>query len=268
MLPISCLTLEEAASLRGLLFDLDDTLLDHGKLSAEAYASLAALRAAGFELYVVTGRPLGWVEVLVRLWPIQGGVSENGGVLVLSQGASVQVVDSVGERERRARQERLRALREVMARELPELVPANDVSARRSDFTFDIGETRKVDPAVVQRARALAERHGACTLVSSVHLHISFDRTDKAAGALRLLSGERGVDASAALVRYAFIGDSENDAACFAAFRTTIGVANLRGRPTVAPRFMTSKARGQGFAEAAGELVKLRAEALNSRAAP
>ncbi len=264
MQPIERLTREEAAHLRGLLFDLDDTLLDHGKLSPEAYAALARLRSVGLELYVVTGRPLGWVEVLVRLWPIQGGVSENGGVLVVSRGASVQVVDSVNKAERRLRRQRLDSLCALLRRELPELVPANDVDARRSDFTFDIGETRKLPSPAVAQARALAEQHGASTLVSSVHLHVSFDRTDKAAGAVRLLAGEQGADATAALSRFAFIGDSENDAACFAAFHTTFGVANLRGRPTVTPRFMTSKPRGQGFAEAADRLVKLRTDSDNS----
>ena len=61
--------------------------------------------------------------------------------------------------------------------------------------------------------------------------------------------------------RYAFVGDSENDAACFNAFRTTVGVANLRGRPTLAPRFITSAPRGAGVAELARVLGALRASA-------
>jgi hypothetical protein len=73
---------------------------------------------------------------------------------------------------------------------------------------------------------------------------------------LRML---RGVDPSAALARYAFVGDSENDAACFGAFKTTIGVANLRGRPTLSPRFVTEAPRGRGVAELARVLGALRA---------
>jgi hydroxymethylpyrimidine pyrophosphatase-like HAD family hydrolase len=97
--------------------------------------------------------------------------------------------------------------------------------------------------------------------VSSVHLHVGFDPIDKASGAVALLRALRDTDATAALTRYAFIGDSENDAACFAAFRTSIGVANLRGRPTLRPRFMTRGARSAGFAEMARTLGALRASA-------
>ena len=45
---------------------------------------------------------------------------------------------------------------------------------------------------------------------------------------------------------FAYIGDSENDSACFAAFRVTIGVANFKGRPTVPPRYVTQHAMGAG----------------------
>ncbi|HEV8245537.1 MAG TPA: HAD-IIB family hydrolase, partial [Polyangiaceae bacterium] len=214
MRPLDSLTAEEAQHLRGLLFDLDDTLLDHGKLGEAAYQALFRLREAGLELFVVTGRPLGWAEVLVRLWPIAGAVSENGGALVLSGAAGVKVQDSVGASERRERRQRLSTLVELLRAKLPDLVPASDVDARRTDFTFDIGETRTLPAERVQEARRLAEAHGASTLVSSVHLHVTFDRADKASGAVRLLAIQSQVDATAALSRYAFIGDSENDAAC------------------------------------------------------
>jgi hydroxymethylpyrimidine pyrophosphatase-like HAD family hydrolase len=91
-----------------------------------------------------------------------------------------------------------------------------------------------------------------------VHLHLTFDGDDKASGVVRTVRLLWGTDPTLLRFRYAFIGDSENDAACFAAFRTTIGVKNLSGRPTVGPRFVTSAARGRGFAEAAAHLVALR----------
>jgi hydroxymethylpyrimidine pyrophosphatase-like HAD family hydrolase len=97
--------------------------------------------------------------------------------------------------------------------------------------------------------------------VSSVHLHVGFDAVDKASGVVRLLRALHGIDPTLALRRYAFIGDSENDAACFGAFRTTAGVKNLRGRPTLAPRFVTEAPRGRGVAELARVLGALRASA-------
>ena len=58
-------------------------------------------------------------------------------------------------------------------------------------------------------------------------------------------------------MRYAFVGDSGNDAACFAAFRTTFGVANVRARRAAAhraspPRYVAAAApMGEGFADVA-----------------
>jgi len=78
MRPIATLLADEALRLSGLLFDLDDTLLDHGRLPETAYASLFRLRETGLELMCVTDRPAGWGEVLVRQWPIAAAVTENG----------------------------------------------------------------------------------------------------------------------------------------------------------------------------------------------
>jgi hydroxymethylpyrimidine pyrophosphatase-like HAD family hydrolase len=91
-----------------------------------------------------------------------------------------------------------------------------------------------------------------------VHLHVSLDRADKASGFVRLTQWLFGLDPARAVSSYAFIGDSENDAACFAAFRLTIGVANLSGRPTVAPRYRAAGARAAGFVETAELLLASR----------
>lgn len=258
MRPISELGAAEAQGLDGLLFDLDDTLLDHGKLGEAAYASLFRLRAAGLKLVAVTGRPSGWGEVLVRQWPIDGAVTENGAVALYAGESGVRRLDAVPADERRRRRVRVAELVATIAEAHPELRAADDVAARVSDFTFDIGERHRVAPEVVRAVAALAREHGARTHASSVHLHVTYDADDKATGAVRLLRLLWGTDPTLARFRFAFIGDSENDAACFAAFRTTIAVKNFSGRPTVPPRFLTPSARGAGFSEAAQTLVTLR----------
>ena len=255
MLPIVALPKQAAGRLRGLLFDLDDTLLDHSKLSEAAYSALFRLREAGFECYAVTGRPAGWAAVIVNQWPIHGAVAENGAIAFHADAGGLRTLDPVPGAERRQRQAALAALCADIQQEFQELVPADDVPLRRTDFTFDIGEHQRVPAERVALVRRFAEARGASTLGSSVHLHVSFDRADKASGAVRLIRGLRDVDASAILSRYAFIGDSENDASCFAAFRTSIGVRNLSGRPTLAPRYITTRERGAGFVEAAQALI-------------
>ncbi|MGH7329872.1 MAG: HAD hydrolase family protein, partial [Polyangiaceae bacterium] len=59
----------------------------------------------------------------------------------------------------------------------------------------------------------------------------------------------------------AFVGDSGNDSACFAAFHATFGVANVRqyaARISVPPRFVATKEMGEGFAEIARALLAMR----------
>lgn len=255
MLPISQLPALVPARLRGLLFDLDDTLLDHSKLSEAAYSALFRLREAGFECYAVTGRPAGWAAVIVNQWPIQGAVAENGAIAFFTDQSGLHTLDPVPLAERQKRRAALATLCADIQQEFPDLVPADDVPLRLTDFTFDIGEHQRVPPARVALVRRFAEARGASTLGSSVHLHVSFDRADKASGAVRLIRALREVDPSAILSRYAFIGDSENDASCFAAFRNSIGVRNLSGRPSLAPRYITTSERGAGFVEAAQALI-------------
>jgi HAD superfamily hydrolase (TIGR01484 family) len=258
MLPITRISRDEARRLEGLLFDLDDTLLDHGKLTETAYSALFRLREAGLSLYVVTGRPSPWAHLLTRIAPIDGGVAENGAIAWTADG---KLLDPAAGEQRNLRRSRTLDVVDAVRRTFPDLEPADDAYERLTDFTFDIGERRRVGPERVAAVTAFARERGANVHTSSVHLHVTFDALDKASGAIRMLravSAGGVVDPTAVRDRYAFIGDSENDAACFAAFPISIGVANLRGRPTVSPRFRTSAPRGAGFAEAARVISALR----------
>jgi HAD superfamily hydrolase (TIGR01484 family) len=256
MRPIDELSAKEARGIDALLFDLDDTVLDRGSLTEIAYSSLFRLKEQGLLLVAVTGRPSGWAEVLARQWPIDGVVAENGAVAAVSVDGKLGLIDFAGD-ARPARQDALgHVVKEVRAR-FPVLFPSDDVGARRSDFTFDIGEHRRVPADIVRDVRRFVRTLGARTILSSVHLHVTLDGLDKASGVTRFL-GRFGWDTTSSLSRGAFIGDSENDEACFCAFRTTIAVHNFVGRPTVTPRYVTQGERGAGFAEAARVLIARR----------
>jgi len=258
MRPISALSAAEAARLRGVAFDLDDTLLDHGRLGEATYSTLFRLAEAGLDLYGVTGRPAGWAEVLARLFPVRAVVAENGAVFCARRGERVVLVDSVDAATRRERDARLGALLREFTERFPDFEPADDVRARVSDRTFDIGEYRQVGARRVAEASAFLRAQGARVFVSSVHLHATFDYADKASGAVRLLAADSGLDATLVRHAYAYLGDSENDASCFAAFAVSIGVSNLRGKATLLPRYVTSAPMGSGVAEAAGVILSLR----------
>lgn len=258
MRPIERLGEDEARHLSVLLFDLDDTLLDHGALTEAAYSSLFRLREAGLRAVAVTGRPSTWGELFVRQWPIDGAVTENGAVAFALDGRRPVAVFGRGPEHAEQRARLADVVQRIRLR-FPALAPSDDAAARSTDFTFDIGEHERVAPEQVSAVRDYARELGARVLVSSVHLHVTFEGSDKASGATRFLKARLDIDPAAARTRAAFIGDSENDEACFGAFATTIAVRNFRGRPTVAPRYVTHAARGAGFAEAVAVLVKRRA---------
>ena len=262
MKDVALLPADEARALGAFLFDLDDTLLDHGRLGEAAYSSLFRLKESGLLLVAVTGRPSGWGEVIARQWPVDGVVTENGAVACTSASGKLEIVDFAGH-ERGARRARLSTIVDAVSRQFPELRPSNDVAARRSDYTFDIGEHERVATDIVDAARTLARSLGARTITSSVHLHVSLDGLDKASGVTRFLAERFAWDRTECVQRASFIGDSDNDEACFSAFRTTIAVANFTGRPTVAPRYVTKAARGAGFAEAARVIVERRGGMTN-----
>lgn len=273
MRPLAELPGDAARAIDGLAFDLDDTLLDHGHLSEAAYGSLFRLREAGLRLIACTGRPAGWGEVIQRQWPVDATVVENGAVALAPGGRVVDASRASGAGDaatRRDRRGELLALAEELIRRFPATALADDNGARWTDVTLDIGEHRRVPAEEVQEMRALAHAHRVRTLQSSVHLHLTREVDDKATGLVRLVGALFGDDPTRALTRYAFVGDSANDGAAFAAFALTFGVANVRGhlgRLSVPPRFVAPSPMGRGFAEIAGRLVALRTGAAGAAGA-
>ncbi len=258
MKPLSALETGEARRLRGVLFDLDDTLLTYGLLTRAAYDALWSLHDAGLSLVAVTGRPSGWGELLARQWPIAGCVTENGAVHWVREGRGMARRDACSTETRRARQIRLAELVDHVREVVPEGRLTEDASGRVSDVTWDVGEVATLPADRVRLIAHAIERAGARSTQSSVHLHATFDGDDKATGAIRFLSQELGEDPSVAVSRYAFIGDSGNDAACFAAFRTTFGVSNVCAsleRLSLPPRYIATRAMGEGFAEIAAAIL-------------
>ncbi|MCL2447539.1 MAG: HAD hydrolase family protein [Polyangiaceae bacterium] len=263
MKPAEAIPEDEARRLRGVLFDLDDTVLSHGRLTRAAYDALWALHERGLVLVAVTGRPSGWGEVIVRQWPIAGCITENGAVYFVRDGAGVARRDAAPGPARAARRARLQSLVARVAEMVPEAQLTDDNELRRSDVTWDVGERVKLPEAQARAVIREIEHAGARWTQSSVHLHATFDTEDKASGALRFCARELGREPASALFDFAFIGDSGNDASCFAAFRTTFGVANVRasiGRLSVPPRYVAGGAMGEGFAEIARVLLAKRSQ--------
>lgn len=263
MLPIASFPRDAAKSLLGICFDVDDTVTRHGQLEPAAYAAMAELRAEGLKLIAVTGRPLGFAEIIARTWCVDAAVGENGAGYIAREGQGLRFgywdTDEVRVEQRR----RLEQIRARVARELPEVREADDMWARRCDLAFDVGERVQLARATVDALVRLIESEGAHSSVSSVHAHAQFGDHDKARGVARALESLWNLDASVVKRNFAFVGDSGNDAAAFAWFDWTAGVANVARhleRLPCPPRFVAMEECGAGFAEIAAQILRARRE--------
>jgi HAD superfamily hydrolase (TIGR01484 family) len=257
MLSLDELSSETALEIEGVVFDVDDTLTRHGVIEEEAYSALFRLRDAGLARIAVTGRPLGWIEPLVHLWPIDLGIGENGAGWLWRDGRVARESFFDGEVDF-ALLERVRAR---VRTELPDIEEANDGRLRRRDVAFDIGETVRLSRNTIETLVRVIEECGARTFVSSVHVHAVVGTWDKAKGVIRAANEVLGVSEGRLKERFLFVGDSGNDAAAFAFFAQSAGVANVRAhlpQLTVPPRFVAQQEYGRGFAEIVDALIAKR----------
>ncbi|MFW5876650.1 MAG: HAD-IIB family hydrolase [Myxococcota bacterium] len=250
------------ARLEGVVFDVDDTVTRDGRLERVAFDAMWRLHEAGLRLGAVTGRPLGWCDVLARMWPVDVAVGENGAGWVWVDADHRLRHGYFADADTRQEQARcLERVRERVARELPSVAPTADLPARRCEVAFDVGEAARLDRATVDRLVACIEAEGARSMVSTVHAHAIPGAWDKAQGVARAAREVLELDLAANRDRWVFIGDSGNDAAAFAWFEHTVGVANVRGsldRLSTHPVWVTEADRGGGFAELADRIVHAR----------
>ncbi len=248
----------DPAGVRGVVFDIDDTVTRNGVLEPSAYAAMHDLVGAGFELVAVTGRPLGWTDVIARLWPVRVAVGENGAGWTWIDDAGTHEGYFCDEAERADQASLLDRVRQKAAAAMPHVRTTNDYRHRRCDLAFDVGESASLPRAEIDALVALIEGLGARSSVSTVHAHAIPGPWNKAEGVTRALRDALGIDLGEEIDRWVFVGDSGNDAAAFEQFPKSVGVANVRehlDRLPTPPRYVTDSDRGRGFAEIAAHLV-------------
>lgn len=259
LLPLSALTADEARRLRGILFDIDDTVTHHGRIVPAAFAAMAEAREAGLRMVPVTGRPAGWVDHIARMWPVDGCVGENGGLWFFMGQTRLERRFLQPEAERVANRARLERIRDDVLREVPGCGIASDQPYRELDLAVDFREdVPPLGDAEIDRIVEVFARHGATSKVSSIHVNGWFGAFDKLVGFGRLMEdlGETS-DPNA----WAFVGDSANDAPMFAHFPVSVGVANVDHflpRIPTWPRYRAAGEGGHGFAQLVERVLALR----------
>ncbi len=257
MLPLTAMPHSVRRNIRGVLTDIDDTLSTHGRLTADAYAALENLRAAGKFVIPITGRPAGWCDHIARMWPVDAVVGENGAFYMHHDGANHRIVKRfvAGTAERATNRARLAAIGEKILHAVPGAALASDQLYRETDLAIDFCEDVPPLPrAAVDRIVALMEAEGMTAKVSSIHVNGWFGNYDKLAMTRTLLAEVFALDLDAQRESFVFVGDSPNDAPMFAFFPNSVGVANVRpflDQIVTPPAYVTQREAGAGFVELA-----------------
>ncbi len=255
---------EVLRGIRVVLFDIDDTLTSHGRLTAGAYAALESLQSAGLTTVPITGRPAGWCDHIARMWPVDGVVGENGAFYFCFDQRAGKLVQRFVKDDATRAQDRARtdAVARQILDEFPGCALASDQAYRQADIAIDFCEDVPALPVEdVLRIRDLMVQAGLAAKISSIHVNGWIGSYDKLSTA-RLFAAERlGMDLDALKNACVFVGDSPNDAPMFAYFPHTVGVANVRrfaSQLEALPAFVTTQECGAGFVELAARLLDAR----------
>ncbi len=253
--------LGDPAQVRGLLFDIDDTLTTEGRLTSEAYAAMERLKHAGRLVIPITGRPAGWCDHIARMWPVDAVVGENGAFYFWRDAAAGRLRKRYqdADAERAQKRGRLEAIAKRILREVPGAALASDQAYRETDLAIDFCEDVPALPLdAAERIAALMREAGLTAKISSIHVNGWFGGYDKLSMTRTLFAERFGTDLAAANSAYVFAGDSPNDAPMFAFFERSVGVANVArfaGRLYAEPKFVTRASAGAGFAELVAHLL-------------
>ena len=255
MRPLSEMPDATRRNIRAVLTDIDDTLTTQGRLTADAYAAMENLRAAGKLVIPITGRPAGWCEHIARMWPVDAVVGENGALYMHHDDARRKLIKRfvANPAERAANRARLVTVGEKILRAVPGAALASDQLYREADLAIDFCEdVPPLSRAAVDKIVALMEAEGMTARVSSIHVNGWFGAYDKLSMTRTLLAEVFGVDLDAQRPQYVFVGDSPNDAPMFSYFPNSVGVANVRAsleRIPTPPAYITQREAGAGFVE-------------------
>jgi hypothetical protein len=259
--PLTTMPDDVRRAIRFVLTDIDDTLSTHGRLTAQAYAAMERLRAAGKLVIPITGRPAGWCDHIARMWPVDAVVGENGALYMRYDHARHRLLRRFVDDEaaRLAHRERRAEIAAKIVAAVPGCAPASDQPYRETDLAIDFCEDVAALPrAAVDRIVALMHAEGMTAKVSSIHVNGWFGTYDKLAMTRVLLAEVFATDLDAERECFVFVGDSPNDAPMFAYFPNAVGVANVQDfadRIATLPAYVTLAEAGAGFAELADFLL-------------
>lgn len=250
------------SQVRFVLTDIDDTLTWQSKLPCETFEALYALSAAGYVVIPVTGGCAGWSDLIARMWPVAGVITEGGACFIQKQ-TTGQLQYSYWDDAKIMQQNKAALLAQVLPllTKYSSLQLAQDQVYRLTDVAVDYSQD-VFPPAIKEKQALLTELKnlGLQAKASSIHINIWAGNYDKYTMAKRVLTKEYGLTLEQLATQVVYIGDAPNDESMFAKFPLSIGVANIAQHLDVMeykPCCITEQAGGYGFTEVANYLLTM-----------
>ncbi len=241
-----------AKNLKAVFMDIDGTLTNDGKLLAESYNALWRLKELGLKVVPVTGRPAGWCDLIVRQWPVDGVIGENGAFAFWLENKKLKRLfhPEVASPNMKPK---LDQVKKIILKEIPDSRVAAGYAYSLFDLPIDFREEEPdLGFEVADKIKEIFEKLGATAKVSDIHVNGWFGNYNKLAMVKLFTKHVWHKDLEANKEQYAFCGDSPNDEPMFAYFDNSIAVANIS--PFIAglkslPTYITQSEGGLGFAE-------------------
>lgn len=234
--------------------DVDDTLTCDGVLPVETYSALVSLQQAGIEVVPVTGASAGWCDCLIKTWPINHIIGENGAVFMEKDDRNIVTTHYVKDADIVERDlDKLMQLGNELSDHFPEVRFTQDQPFRLTDVAFDIGQAVTVEDSIAEQATLWLLSQNVAARRSSIHINVWIGEHSKASTAMSWL-GARDIDPAHCL----FIGDSPNDESMFERFPVSVGVANVQrflSGMDYTPTYITESKGGYGFVEMVNVLL-------------
>lgn len=251
----------ELSSIKAICFDIDDTFSSEGKILSSTYESLWKLKDAGYLLVPVTGRPAGWCDHIVRFWPVDAVVGENGAFVFYMDKGKRQRYDVLSANEVSNAKRSLKDLATIIKSKIPKARWASDQAYREFDLAIDFCEDVDAwEPSEIEGLVKICRDHGAIAKVSSIHVNTWYGIYDKQTTFDRWMSdlGESYLGCKLDKSEWIYIGDSPNDEPAFEYFPKSVGVANLKefyAQLKTYPTWICDFESGKGFEQLAEKLL-------------
>ncbi len=258
-----------------LAFDIDDTLTTNGILPSFVFEAFETLKKRKIRVVLVTGRPGGWADALIKLLPIDAIACENGAALFYwPQGfLKRKKIDEPqklfwNEQQKKYTSQapqgldpRLKAIKDEVLKEFSSVKVASDQFCRLYDLAIDFAE--EVSPPLsFQEAQKIYEvfaAHGAQAKFSSIHVNGWFGVFSKESGLKHIVENAWNKDLNKNVI---YVGDSPNDSALFDAINCSVGVANIKEFlgvvPMSPPKYVTQKKCSAGALEVIQRVLRVR----------